>query len=558
MLNQIPHQNSSTLRPTSTHSVNQPSHDLSKSHEKYKSKVGHEFGKAIPSIFTDEPQFAHKTQLRDAGQRQDIFMPWSLDLAETFKHQYGYDLLERLLETVWDRPAEMGPSAARYHFHDHICESFAEAFMDQIFAWCQEDSIFLIGHMMKEPFLWSQTDAIGEAMRCYRNLNVPGFDIPCDRFEHNTVKQAASVARQNGRRGVMSGLYGVTNWTFNFEDHKGSGDWQAALGVTFRVPHLTWASMAGEAKRDYPASIGYQSPWFQEYSYIEDYFARNNVVLTRGRPITRVGVIHPIESYWLCRGPIIENFEEQDFREQAYGDLTNWLLQGLIDFDFVSESLLPDQISDNSLRRMEQEKTLAVGTCRYEAILVPNLKTIRNSALKVLKEFAASKGKVFIVGESPIFIHASILKNPSELELKESQSVPFTRTDVLRALDGQRDLRIIGSNGKYSRQFLYQMRQDKDQRDVFICNTERETGRFTVPSTTVSLKGRWQISMLDAFAGEEKAIPAHMSPCGTWTKLYHRFDGCLSLLLRRSPGSPESSLPAPLILAAEYRRHSEV
>jgi hypothetical protein len=58
----------------------------------------------------------------------------------------------------------------------------------------------------------------------------------CDEKEYNTAKQASSVARQNGVRGFMSELYGVTNWTFDFKGHKGQGDWQAALGVTFRVP----------------------------------------------------------------------------------------------------------------------------------------------------------------------------------------------------------------------------------------------------------------------------------------------------------------------------------
>jgi hypothetical protein len=42
-------------------------------------------------------------------------------------------------------------------------------------------------------------------------------------------------------------------------------------------------SMAGEAKRDYPASIGHQSPWWREYPLIEDHFARINTVMTRGR-----------------------------------------------------------------------------------------------------------------------------------------------------------------------------------------------------------------------------------------------------------------------------------
>jgi hypothetical protein len=34
----------------------------------------------------------------------------------------------------------------------------------------------------------------------------------------------------------------VTNWTFTFEGHKGCGDWQAAMGITFRVHHLTWVT----------------------------------------------------------------------------------------------------------------------------------------------------------------------------------------------------------------------------------------------------------------------------------------------------------------------------
>lgn len=77
---------------------------------------------------------------------------------------------------------------------------------------------------------------------------------------------------------------------------------QMGLGVTVRVPHLSWVSMKGEAKRDYPASIGYQSPWWKDYAYVEDHFARVCTALTRGKPVVRVGVIHPIESYWLHWG----------------------------------------------------------------------------------------------------------------------------------------------------------------------------------------------------------------------------------------------------------------
>ena len=86
---------------------------------------------------------------------------------------------------------------------------------------------------------------------------------------------------------IRDRLYGVTNWDFDFRGHKLQGDWQAALGVTVRVQHLTWTSMAGEAKRDYPAAIGYQSPWYQEYPLLEDHFARVNTAMTRGKMCIR-------------------------------------------------------------------------------------------------------------------------------------------------------------------------------------------------------------------------------------------------------------------------------
>ena len=131
----------------------------------------------------------------------------------------------------------------------------------------------------------------------------------------------AGLNQQFDRPGVLSELYGVTNWDFDFVGHKAQGDWQAACGVTVRVPHLAWVSMVGEAKRDYPASIGYQSPWYREYPMIEDHFARIATVMSRGKSLVRVAVIHPIESYWLCFGAIEQNHAEMEQREREFQQL---------------------------------------------------------------------------------------------------------------------------------------------------------------------------------------------------------------------------------------------
>jgi hypothetical protein len=210
-------------------------------HEVYHSKLASDFGAVVPCIFTDEPQFAHKTTLLKGSDLSNVFMPWSLDMDDTFTSHYGYSLVDKLPELIWDPADNKTPhNTTRYHYHDHVCERFVTSFMDTVAKWSQQRGIALIGHMMKEPTLLSQTQALGEAMRCYRSLDMPGIDMLADLMEYNTAKQASSVARQNGAKGIMSEIYGVTNWTFDFSGHMAAGNWQAALGVVFRVHHLSW------------------------------------------------------------------------------------------------------------------------------------------------------------------------------------------------------------------------------------------------------------------------------------------------------------------------------
>lgn len=206
---------------------------LDVTHEKYLERFGKDFGTVIPSIFTDEPQFTAKEFLEHSGIRKDLFLPWTGNLADSYQQAYGESLLDHLPELVWDAS---DASLTRYRYHDHLATRFVSAFIDQISTWCRSNRLNLTGHVNGEPRLTTQTQSLGEAMRCYQNLDIPGIDMLCDGREYNTVKQAVSVARQRGVRGVLCEIYGVTNWTFDFTGHKGQGDWQAALGVTFRVP----------------------------------------------------------------------------------------------------------------------------------------------------------------------------------------------------------------------------------------------------------------------------------------------------------------------------------
>ena len=189
------------------------------------------------------------------------------------------------------------------------------------------------------------------------------------RQEYTTAKQAQSIVHQMGAEAMLSELYGVTGWDCDFRTYKLQGDWQAALGVTVRVPHLFWMTMKGEAKRDYPASIGYQSPWYDQFSMIEDHFARLNTAMTRGVPAVRVAVVHPIESYWLHWGPSEQTAAVREHMEEQFHELAETLLFHGIDFDYISENELPHFCDRGG-------NPLQVGEMEYDVVIVCGCQTL--------------------------------------------------------------------------------------------------------------------------------------------------------------------------------------
>ena len=504
-------------------------------YERYLETCGDDFGGVVPAIFTDEPQFTHKQNLFFPEEKRDVILPWADDLAESFREAYGEDLLEGLPQLFWELP-EGQVSLIRYHYHDHICERFTQAFADQCGSWCEDHGLMLTGHMMEEPTLRSQTAALGEAMRSYRGFQLPGIDMLCNSFEFTTAKQAQSASRQFGRDGVLSELYGVTGWDFDFRGHKLQGDWQAALGVTVRVPHLSWVSMKGEAKRDYPASINYQSPWWEDYSYVENHFARVATAMTRGKAISRVGVIHPVESYWLHFGPNAQTGSARNQLEDNFKNLTDWLLTGGIDFDFISESLLPQQCPEAS-------NPLQVGEMSYDAILVPGCETLRSSTLDRLEAFAKNGGQLIFLGDAPKYADA-IPTNRGRSLWQSAARLDFSRQAILDALENVRMVDILDHTGVRTDNLIHQLRADGNDKWLFIAHS-RLPYNPDVPDfrdVRISLAGEYSVTVYDTLTGE--IHPADSRIAGGKTLLNTRLYDYDSLLLRYSPAG-EAATVAP-------------
>lgn len=505
-------------------------------HEAYAKCVGDEFGRTVPAIFTDEPQFFFKSVLKFSRERKDVILPYTDDLPDTYRAAYGAEFLPTLPELIWELPGGAW-SLARYRYHDHVAERFASAFADTIGEWCEAHNLRLTGHMMSEPTLESQTSALGEAMRSYRAFQLPGIDMLCDNMEFSTAKQAQSASHQYGCGGVLSELYGVTDWDCNFTVYKGQGDWQAALGVTVRVPHLAWMSMAGEAKRDYPASIGWQSPWWKQYRIIADHFARVDAALTRGVPHVRVGVIHPVESYWMVYGPQDQTAARRQQISEGFENTVAWLLDGLVDFDLIAESLLPSQCPVQLGRRF------IVGRMAYDMVVVPPGITLRSTTLDRLETFAAAGGKVVFAGEVAVCCDAVLSDRPAKLA-ERCRRIGFSRTALLEAVEECRDIKVIRQDGYPAEKLLYQMRRDGEKRILFLANTERAG---EIRSLRVMVRGGWQLRSLDTQSGSITPVEAQQE--NDWTVVTYDFPPHGHLLLELLPSCESVGKPLPRIVS---------
>ena len=426
-------------------------------HKQYKEKCGDRLGKSIKGMFTDEP---HRGHVMCKTMGKGYCTPYTDKLFDEFEKSFGYRLEDNLLELFLRKNGEK-VSPVKWNYMELTQRLFIDNYLVPIHNWCIENNMQLTGHMLHEDTLSAQAIMQGSLMRTYEHMDVPGVDVL---FEHTDnyciVKQLSSVARQLGKKWLLSELYGCTGWQMNFESHKAVGDWQALLGINLRCHHLSWYTMEGEAKRDYPASILHQSTWYKEYKYVEDYFSRIGVFMSQGNPVCDYLVINPIESMW-CQihanwSVWLRTASEDTIKiDKAFEQLYRWLLSANIDFDYADEEML------SRLYKID-EGMLKVGNAKYKKVIVSGMTTIRKTTVEILKEFQQSGGEVIIIGDAPTYLDAV-----ASSDIIDGSKLEFTK----EAVDSLRGDNLVDTD---SDDLFVQVRQDEDATYIMILNTNRK------------------------------------------------------------------------------------
>ena len=423
-------------------------------YERYRQELGTDFGRAVPAIFTDEPHYWRYANLVPLPWPGAADAAWTPRLPELFRERFGYDLAEHLPELFYDCP-ERSSSPARYHYWQLLTELFVNAFTKQLGTWCEKNGIALTGHLLWEDTPSSQTRCVGASMRHYPYMQIPGIDQLTEYGQlYDACKQLASAARQFDRPLRISEVYGCTGWDMSFAGYKAMGDWQYALGVNRRCLHLSFYTMEGEAKRDYPASFSPHSSFSGVLKFLEDYFARLGVVLSRGREVRDLLVVHPVESAWTLLNRDLVAAQAFD---RKLATLRNGLFDRSLDFDYGDEEHLA------RFGSVEPGARLKLASGVYRAVLLPEMETIRGTTLTLLRRFRESGGVVCALGNAPARVDG--MPDPAARE--------FWR-DLPRGVDALeplvRRVRLTAQDGTPVPGMLHQLRESADGLDLFLCN----------------------------------------------------------------------------------------
>lgn len=527
---------------------------ISITHNVFYENFADKYGKTIPNIFSDEPRH-RPLELINPADEDEIVYYWTYDFPETFEKEYGYDIVGHLPKIIWDE--EDTHSYERYDFFEHVTRRTEEAFFMQIKNVLEKQGLEYCGHLMLENELYGQLRWGGDIMRYYPYFDIPGIDLLFDNIEFTGAKQVQSIVHQYGKKAMLSELYGVTGWDFDFKCLKMQGDWQAALGVSIRVPHLSMYSMKGAAKRDYPASFNYQAPWFREFKNIEDHFARINTVFENTKPIVDVAVLHPIETAMLALNK--NNADYISELEDEFNELINSLLYSNIDFDFINEANLCTQ----SVKCTDK---LCVGDMSYSVVIIPPVKTMRKNTVEIFNRLIDNGVPVIFTGECPQYVDGK--KNDDVKELYKRAKITG-RDRLVYELEKYRRIKISCAENPEYNKIIYRLAEKDDAKWLFIARAEK-TGKtsekkscVTPDAITVSIKGEYEVEIYDTLNGEIRK--ADYSNTDSNTCMNYDLYANDSLLLKLSNRKHESKgykteKPAYRTITPEkatYRRHED-
>lgn len=406
-------------------------------HAEYEKRFKDKFYNKLQGFFTDEPQYFRWGQ------------PYTDMIAEYFKEEYKEDILDGLGLLFTEKE---GYKAFRYKYYKGMQALLLKNYSKKVYDWCEERGVQFTGHYIEERNLAYQVLCCGGVMPFYEYEHIPGIDhLGADLMTSAIPKQVSSVARQVGKKRVLTETFACCGWGVTAKQTKRIAEWQYVNGVNLMCQHLLPYSEHGQRKRDYPAHYSWANPWVREdFKTFNDYFARLGYLLAESEEPVSVALFCPVRSVYF-------DYKRTEFNQNTPADLSY-----VQTADELSRLNIPYHIIDETVMAKHgrvEGNSLIVGNCHYDYIVFPTTYTMDKSTYKLMEEFFAGGGKMLFKGEIPTYLEGekheyNFYTNTNIDEILSAQ--PYTISD--RQTEIQSTLRVI--EGK---KYIYAVNLSEDK-----------------------------------------------------------------------------------------------
>ena len=463
-----------------------------KGYEKYNKS---DFGKTLPGIFTDEPNL-------EAALGSRANLRWTPDLFDEFRKRWGYDLRINLPSLVdetgnWKR--------VRHDYYTVLLEMFIDRWAKPYSKYCADNHLAWTGHYWEHG--WPKpTDGMDESA-FYIYHQQPAVDMLGNTYtpgglggqfgNTRAIRELHSAANQGGHNRTLSETYGGAGWEISFANLKRLVDWEVVLGVNFVNQHLSYFTIKGVRKFDYPPSFSYHEPWWENYKQMGDYIGRISMAMSSGDQINRTVVLQPNTTAWSYFSRKVPNATidtiQVDFKRFIYQ-----LERAHYEYDLGSELVL------RTIGSVDKGN-LVIGKRSYSLVVIPStMENIEQGTYKLLKDYLLQGGRILSFTRSIPRLDGVESKLNNELMTAFSKQWTFvasTQDDKVRAAMADPDFDITEAL-PVSGELYHQRRILKDGELLFFVNTDSSR---TV-SATITGNGKSLVKM-DLETGRSTIVP---------------------------------------------------
>ncbi len=340
-------------------------------YEEYYKRFAPRFGKELKGFFTDEPQYFRWGT------------PFSVSVEEYFQSRYGEDVRDGVCH-LFTQDEEGYPFRVKYY--NALNYLYTNNYYKRIYDWCTERGCMFTGHSVEESAHYTQMWGCAGCMPSYEMESIPGIDNLARNGDAKlSARQVGSVAAQLGKKQVLTETFGCSGYNTDPRMLRSIAEKQYVHGVNLMCHHLYAYSLAGQGKTDHPPCFSRHKTWNGDFAAFNAYFTRLGYLLANTRADVRVAVLSPMTGVYLK----YRRFDEaaSQIIDEKFDKLAETLAARSIEYHIIDERIL-------AAHGRVEGKTLVVGDCRYDGVILPFNPNIMASSLKILQDFTAGGGRL--------------------------------------------------------------------------------------------------------------------------------------------------------------------